>query len=198
MNTTQVFLEGQRNVIISQLSKAKTLILVAMAYFTDEHLFRILLKKALEGVKVHLIVRDDEINIMSGIDYGSLKNVNGDFCYNKDIHHKFCVIDGITVLSGSYNWTNQARRNHEDLTLIDGDLLVAGMYMVKFFKIKDPAHFIKRSLLKDAEYGHDRESRRAERRNNNAAKMEQIRKAIAQKNAATVPPKKDDSSPSSS
>ncbi|MEI9810762.1 MAG: phospholipase D-like domain-containing protein [Bacteroidota bacterium] len=185
MNKTEVFFENHKKVITNHLSKAKSSILVAMAFFTDSHLFDLLVKKAQEGVKVQLIVRDDEINTMSGIDYGTLKNVKGDFCYNKDIHHKFCVIDGITVLSGSYNWTNQARMNHEDLILIDGDLLVAGMYMVKFFKIKDPAHFIRRALLQDGGSS-NRRSERVERRNNINVKREEIRKAIAQRNAATT------------
>lgn len=186
MSKTEVFLEGQRAVIVGQLSKAKSLILVAVAYFTDENLFRILLKKAKEGVKVQLIVRDDEINIMSGIDYNSLKELNGDFCYNKNLHHKFCVIDGLTVLSGSYNWTHQARRNHEDLTLIEGDLNTAAMFMVKFFKIKDPLHSIRRASLqrtdRNIEGDDSSNAKRVERRTGIITKMEARRKRLNQKN----------------
>lgn len=147
----EFFFEGHRAVIAKQLKSAKSQILVAMAYFTDKHLFNILLKRAQEGIKVHVIVRDDEINTTSGIEYVSLKNVGGYFDFNKSIHHKFCVIDALTVLTGSYNWTNQAARNHEDIVLIDGDIQVAAMYMTKFFSIKDPLRPFRRSRLQDFE-----------------------------------------------
>ena len=181
MQRTEIFSEGQRAVIINQLNKAKSVVLVAMAYFTDARLFNLLMKKAQEGVKVHLIVRDDDINTTSGIEYEALKAAGGDFCYNKNIHHKFCVIDGVTVLSGSYNWTYQASRNHEDLTLIQGDIQVAAELMNQFFKIKDPLRNIRRASLQDknwrSESDSEREARRSgiikklnERRNRNSSK----------------------------
>ncbi|TAE00475.1 MAG: hypothetical protein EAZ97_05805 [Bacteroidetes bacterium] len=33
------------------------------------------------------------------------------------MHNKFCVIDSDIVLTGSYNWTNQAQRNDENITV---------------------------------------------------------------------------------
>lgn len=151
MSKMEFFFEGHRAVIIKLLNDAKSQILVAMAYFTDEYLFRILLRRAQEGIKVHLIVRDDEVNTMSGIDYAALKSVGGYFDYNKSIHHKFCVIDAKAVLSGSYNWTNQAKSNHEDIILIDEDIQIAAMYITKFFIIKDPLRSFRRSRLQDFE-----------------------------------------------
>lgn len=174
MPKTEIFLDGQRAVIMKQLKEAKSLILVAMAYFTDEGLFNLLFKKAQEGLRVQLIVGDDEVNTMSGINYEILKTVNADFCLRKNVHHKFCVIDARTVLSGSYNWTNQARINHEDLTLIDDDIQTALMFMIKFFKIKDPAHFIKLAMQQDSYKSKERESSASKREERKAA----IRKRI--------------------
>lgn len=173
MASTEVFLEGQHGVIAKHIKNAKSVILVAVAYFTDSSLFDLLLKKAEEGVRVQLIVRDDEINVMSGINYEALKNFNGDFCFNKIIHNKFCVIDAKTVLSGSYNWTYQARRNHEDLTVINDELLTATMFMIKFFKIKDPKHFIRSALEQD--------SGKPEREERTSEKAKEIREKIKQK-----------------
>jgi phosphatidylserine/phosphatidylglycerophosphate/cardiolipin synthase-like enzyme len=137
MSKTEVFLEGQRAVIARHLNDAKSYILVAMAYFTDAGLFNMLIKKAQEGIRVQLIVRDEETNVLSEIDYENLNNLNGYFSYDKKIHHKFCVIDGLSVLSGSYNWTNQAANiNHEDLTVITDDMDTAYRYSARFFSIK--------------------------------------------------------------
>src|SRR6187399_3760238 len=102
MSKTEVFLDGQRAIIAKHLNEAKSYILVAVAYFTDVGLFKLLIRKAQEGVRVRLIVRDDETNILSEIDYDSLNKLNGYFAYDKNVHHKFCVIDGLIVLSGSY------------------------------------------------------------------------------------------------
>jgi phosphatidylserine/phosphatidylglycerophosphate/cardiolipin synthase-like enzyme len=137
MSKTEVFLEGQRAVIARHLNNAKSYILVAMAYFTDAGLFNMLIKKAQEGIRVQLIVRDEETNVLSEIDYEKLNSLNGYFSYDKKIHHKFCVIDGLSVLSGSYNWTNQAANiNHEDLTVITDDMDAAYRYSVRFFSMK--------------------------------------------------------------
>lgn len=38
-------------------------------------------------------------------------------------HHKFAVADGLRSVSGSFNWTNGASRNAEDLTVLEGGLL---------------------------------------------------------------------------
>jgi phosphatidylserine/phosphatidylglycerophosphate/cardiolipin synthase-like enzyme len=36
------------------------------------------------------------------------------------LHHKFAVIDGRYVVTGSYNWTESAeRRNRENLVILD-------------------------------------------------------------------------------
>ena len=36
-------------------------------------------------------------------------------------HHKFCVVDGRTLLNGSFNWTAQATSgNHESVVIFRG------------------------------------------------------------------------------
>jgi len=40
------------------------------------------------------------------------------------MHNKFAVIDGVTVITGSYNWTNSARkRNDENLLTVNSPAL---------------------------------------------------------------------------
>ena len=34
------------------------------------------------------------------------------------MHHKFCVIDRSTVITGSYNWSFRAQENEENITVI--------------------------------------------------------------------------------
>ena len=35
------------------------------------------------------------------------------------MHHKFCMIDFQKVILGSYNWTNNANYNKEDIAVIE-------------------------------------------------------------------------------
>lgn len=51
------------------------------------------------------------------------------------MHHKFMVVDGKTVLTGSYNWTRSAEtRNEENLVSID-DPHLASRFMDEFERI---------------------------------------------------------------
>lgn len=38
---------------------------------------------------------------------------------NNHMHHKFAVIDGLTILNGSFNWSINAAKSFENLTVID-------------------------------------------------------------------------------
>lgn len=50
-------------------------------------------------------------------------------------HHKFCVIDGQKVITGSYNWTVLAdTENHENLLLVD-DPVTGKTYQDRFEKL---------------------------------------------------------------
>lgn len=57
------------------------------------------------------------------------------------MHHKFMVVDGRTVLTGSYNWTRSAEtRNEENLVSLD-DPFLAGRFSEEFerlWNLSDP------------------------------------------------------------
>lgn len=51
------------------------------------------------------------------------------------MHHKFMVVDGQTVLTGSYNWTHSAEtRNEENLVVLD-DPVLAGRFTEEFERL---------------------------------------------------------------
>lgn len=51
------------------------------------------------------------------------------------MHHKFMVVDGQTVLTGSYNWTRSAEtRNEENLVVLD-DPILAERFAEEFERI---------------------------------------------------------------
>ena len=162
---TQAYFEDIQYHIKHELGKAKASIYIAVAWFTDEELFEILCRKTNDGVSVDLMLMDDEINNGSGIDYGRLggqafqtrastnkTSANASSGYGKVwkinganqngilMHNKFCVIDGETVINGSYNWTNKAKQNHESITVIYEAPDLARQFIAEFNAIKEK-HF---------------------------------------------------------
>ncbi len=47
------------------------------------------------------------------------------------IHSKYCVIDELKVLEGSFNWYNTSTFSH-DLYVVVADATVAGIYLNEF------------------------------------------------------------------
>lgn len=105
--------------ILSALDEAKVSIRVVMAWFTNELLFNKLVEKHKEGIDVRIAIYDDGINRKHGID---ISQVPHDLIKRGQggglMHDKFCVIDNQVVITGSYNWTNNAEfRNDENITV---------------------------------------------------------------------------------
>jgi predicted metal-binding protein len=128
--------------ILRELSKATTSIHIAVAWFTDPEIFDHLCQKAREGIRVELIVVRDSINLRSGLEYKSLTDCGGIYVMVGDkrkrsaiMHNKFCVIDGITVITGSYNWSRQAQENWENITIIGDHPELAREFLAEFERI---------------------------------------------------------------
>lgn len=114
-----------QNVIQKELFAAKHSIKICVAWFTNDLLFQPLLLKLDAGVEVTIITNKDEINCAdtNDVDFDEFIRRGGCIYWNERsdksrlLHHKFCIIDDSVVISGSYNWTNGAEYNDEDITV---------------------------------------------------------------------------------
>lgn len=135
----QAYFENISIAVTDELSAAKHTIHIAMAWFTDEHLFKILCDKAREGVIVKVLILNDVVNTQSGIGYtqllleGGLINLVGS--RSELMHHKFCVIDNKTTITGSYNWTNAARQNNENIIVVKDNFNFANAFVNEYYKL---------------------------------------------------------------
>ncbi len=141
-NITQAYFDDIQLQILHEISKARVSVHIAVAWFTDLEIFDLLCKKAAEGVRVELLITKDSINRNSPIDYQQLVDAGGMFMMVGDkkrrstiMHNKFCVIDAITVINGSYNWSKQARENWENIVVIRNARQVAAQYLEEFENI---------------------------------------------------------------
>jgi hypothetical protein len=108
-----------QNRIIERLDAARVSIRIIMAWFTNETLFDKLLEKHAQGIDIKIAIYDDGVNGKHGIDISKLphymikRGKRGGL-----MHDKFCVVDNQIVITGSYNWTNNAEfRNDENVTI---------------------------------------------------------------------------------
>lgn len=139
---TQALFTNIAERIQQELAQAEQSIYIAVAWFTNKTLFDTLLAKAQQGVEVQLLSSNDFINKTHGVDFSQL-NIGKSVAYligdgDKDLmHNKFCVIDEYTVITGSYNWSKKAEKNHENIVITTGDRLLVEQFIGQFKKIRD-------------------------------------------------------------
>jgi len=131
--------------ISSELTNASSEILVAASWFTDNELFDILLLKVSTGIKVELIIADNQEN--EKLDFSLLTAKGAVVIKIKNVgygmmHQKYCIIDKRMALHGSYNWSVNARKNnHESIIATDHKATVESL-ITNFYNIKAKANAI--------------------------------------------------------
>jgi len=126
--------------IISAIRKAESDLKIAVTWFTNHEIFDEILKKLEKPeFEVHLIVLNDRINNKKeGLNFQKFIDSKGNFFFsnsNNMVHHKICIIDNSTLITGSYNWTYYAEnRNWENVVFIQNPEIVTG-YINEFNRI---------------------------------------------------------------
>lgn len=126
MSTVTVFDRIQQNIIL-QLKQAENRIRICVAWFTDEEILKIVLEQAKKGIYIEIVVLNDEFNRAKSNYFNQLKAINSKVYlvdsnkFNGMLHHKFCLVDYSILITGSYNWTNNAKKNNENIVLVNYD-----------------------------------------------------------------------------
>jgi hypothetical protein len=121
---SQVYFSDIQELIITEIRLAKRSVYVAVAWLTDKAILHELSQKAKSGVDVKLLMVHDDINIKSVkneieilVENGGEVCLIGTSANGGIMHHKFCVLDEATVITGSYNWSRKARSNDENIVI---------------------------------------------------------------------------------
>lgn len=129
--------------LINSLLKSEERILIAVAWFTNQSIADALL--SIKSIQIDIVVDDNKINRQSGaLKKLSQSGIPITFINNFGnyiMHNKFCVIDNFVVLTGSYNWTYNAKLNDENLTIV-ADSETANFYNIEFSRIKNKEYKI--------------------------------------------------------
>lgn len=127
MPDVNVHFKGIKKEIQNQLSRAKSTIKIAVAWFTDEDLMSDLIEiRKISGglITIQVIISNAEENFQNRYNLDKLVRAGVELrVMNSDqpfLHHKFCLVDSHTIINGSYNWTYYAAsKNEENITVIN-------------------------------------------------------------------------------
>ncbi len=121
---------GATEAIIKELNKAQTTILVQAYSFTSAPIAKALLNAHKRGVKVEVVLDKSQ---------RTQKYSSATFLYNQGIpvkidakhaiaHNKVMIIDGETVITGSFNFTKAAEEKNAENLLVIKDKKLASLY----------------------------------------------------------------------
>jgi phosphatidylserine/phosphatidylglycerophosphate/cardiolipin synthase-like enzyme len=107
-----------------------------MAYsFTSDDLAQALIERANAGVTVQGIFDKDQYHSNEGTEFDTLRNAGIDVWLDGNprlMHHKVIIIDQQVVITGSYNFSNNAEHYNDENTLIIHNRDIAAQYMIEF------------------------------------------------------------------
>lgn len=125
-----------QNRILKALDDAEVSITLVMAWFTNDTLFQKIIEKQTQGIEIKLAIYDDGINKKHGVDISKIPHVKLKKGQRGGLmHNKFCVIDNQVVLTGSYNWSDNAEFKNDENITIEYDPKQASKYSVEYRRL---------------------------------------------------------------
>ena len=125
---TDIYFENLENIVLSEISKATRSLHIAVAWISFDRYYQMFLSLLNREVKLKIIVHDNKANRQYQQLIDDLERNGAKIHlvrYSGYMHHKFCVIDKMKVLWGSFNWTIHANQmNIEDLAICDEENIV--------------------------------------------------------------------------
>ena len=132
-----------KTAIIQAIDGARKSIDIALLSFTDDQLGTTVVRAARRGVTVRIILGVDQDKVFGG-EYEKLVSTGIPVVVVGPpglFHHKFAVIDGTLVITGSYDWSDTAdKENYENVVFIycsapTANLTVPERYAIEFNRL---------------------------------------------------------------
>jgi phosphatidylserine/phosphatidylglycerophosphate/cardiolipin synthase-like enzyme len=116
-----------------------------MAYsFTLDEIADAMLDQAASGVIVSGVLERDQVISNQGGEYDRMRSAGLDVRMDgnpNNLHHKVIIIDGKTVITGSYNFSNNAETRNDENLLVIHNPQVAARFLLEFQRVFNLAHY---------------------------------------------------------
>jgi phosphatidylserine/phosphatidylglycerophosphate/cardiolipin synthase-like enzyme len=125
------------SMLINLISQARKSIYVAMYSFTRDGLASALVDAKNRGVEVKVIMEEENAYVQ-GSDYRMLKEAGVDVRLDGNpalMHHKFMIVDGELVVTGSYNWSTTAEDKNDENFVVIRDKEVVDRFTQEFNRL---------------------------------------------------------------
>ena len=139
---------GCQQAVISQIKKATQSIDIAMYYLSSREIAQALVKAQQNNVRVRIVL-DQGQEIESASKSGYLSKHGLEIRYHIGfglMHNKFAIIDGGSLITGSFNWTLTAEEKNEENLLIITDQDTIDQYEKRFDYLWDTSRLDSRNV----------------------------------------------------
>jgi phosphatidylserine/phosphatidylglycerophosphate/cardiolipin synthase-like enzyme len=130
--------DGTASRLLELVRGARESVYVLAFSFTSDDLAEALIERARAGVKVAGVLDEGQYNSNQGGEFENLRRAGLDVRLDgnpRSLHHKVLIIDGEILVTGSYNFSNNAERVNDENTLILYQPEIARRYFEEFQKI---------------------------------------------------------------
>lgn len=127
--------------IIARLKQAKTAIDLMAFSFTDDNIGQAILDRAKAGVVVRGVFENTGSETVFS-EYGKMKQAGLDVLQDGNpylMHHKVFIVDGKTVILGSFNFSQNAETENDENLIIVDDVLLAQTFQAEFARVYEQA-----------------------------------------------------------
>lgn len=136
--TTNAYFEDIGFQIVQELMKAKESVKICVAWISWQKYAPIFDQLTGKGISVEVIYNDDLLNgknFQAPLHSTKLYPVKARA--GALMHNKFCIIDDSRILTGSFNWSKNARRHFENLVIIENDFRLVKSFLTEFQDLKN-------------------------------------------------------------
>jgi hypothetical protein len=134
----KVLFEGIEIKIIELIGNAKFSIIMAVSWLTNSKIIDAIKDATIKGLLVEVIIDQNKDNSALFPKYEEISMYGAFFGYipNKMMHNKYAIFDNRILITGSYNFSNNAENNFENI-IIDSDFNLIDKYLENFKKLKN-------------------------------------------------------------
>jgi len=125
---------GCEEAVISKINSAAKTIDIAMYYLSSANIAHALVRAQQRNAAIRIVL-DQGQEIESASKSGYLIKHGFEIRYHLGfglMHNKFAIIDGETLITGSFNWTQTAQERNEENLLIIHDESTISQYQQRF------------------------------------------------------------------
>jgi phosphatidylserine/phosphatidylglycerophosphate/cardiolipin synthase-like enzyme len=125
--------------ILGHLGKARATLDICVFTITDDRIARAILEAHARGVRVRVITDNDK-QYDGGSDIERLRGAGIAIEVDETehhMHHKFALVDGTTLLNGSYNWTRSAGSFNEENLVVSSEPALVQAFVRQFTALWD-------------------------------------------------------------